>query len=492
MNSSALFIHNRWTPGEGPLLQSHDPVYGTLLWEGASASVTQTEQAISLAAAASTSWSKIPFSQRAAIVLQFKSLLMNERNALALTISQETGKVFWEAQGEVDSMINKIDIAINAYGVRTGHSSKELSQGICLQVEHRPLGVMGVIGPYNFPAHIPNGQIVPALLAGNAVIFKISELTPKTGHAIARLWLAAGIPENVLVVIIGGAEVAKTLVSDPRVNGILFTGSYSTGAQIHAAMGGAPNRLLALEMGGNNPLIVSTLSHIPAAVLTTLLSAFATSGQRCTCTRRLILIDNPQNKFFLDTLIAASAQISVGAYDASPQPFISSVIRPKVAQDLLAEQDKLVARGADSLLPMQLIRQKTGMLSPGILDVTEVTHREDREIFGPLLQVIRVPNFESALQEANNTQYGLTAGLLSTSQEEFQQFRHTVRAGVINWNRPTTGASSEAPFGGVGFSGNYRPAGFYMADSCAYPIASLEQANLTMPATLPAGLPFFK
>ena len=192
-------------------------------------------------------------------------------------------------------------------------------------------------------------------------------------------WLRAGLPSNVMNLLIGGAEVAKALVNNPAIKGILFTGSYATGKQIHQALAGQPERLAALEMGGNNPLIVDEVDDIDAAILMTILSAYLTSGQRCTCSRRL-LVESRSSTPYLNRLASALEKIAIDAYDATPQPFMSSIIRPNFAEKLLITQQDLIDRDAQVIIKMNLTRPGTGMLSPGILDVTEVKKREDKEV----------------------------------------------------------------------------------------------------------------
>ncbi len=190
----------------------------------------------------------------------------------------------------------------------------------------------------------------------------------------------------------------------------------------------------------------------------------------------------------LARLVAVSSTIEVGAFDQTPAPFMGSVISLGAAKALMDAQELLLANGAVALLEMTQPQAQAALLTPGIIDVTEVTERADEELFGPLLQVIRYADFEAAIAEANNTQYGLAAGLLSDSEARYQQFWLESRAGIVNWNKQLTGAASSAPFGGVGASGNHRASAYYAADYCAYPVASLETPSLVLPATLTPGV----
>lgn len=227
-----------------------------------------------------------------------------------------------------------------------------------------------------------------------------------------------------------------------------------------------------------------------AAVHHAIFSAFVSAGQRCTCARRLIVEDSASGQALIGRLVEVASRIAVGRYDQSPAPFMGPVVSAKVAEKLVQAHDDLVARGGKSLLAMRQLQEGTGFVSPGIVDVTGVNGIPDEEWFGPLLQVIRAGSFDDAIRMANATEYGLAAGLLSDDEALWKKFQVRARAGIVNWNRPTTGAASTAPFGGIGKSGNHRPSAYYAADYCAYPVASIENSVLEMPKQLSPGLAF--
>ena len=263
----------------------------------------------------------------------------------------------------------------------------------------------------------------------------------------------------------------------PELTGVFFTGSARTGIAIHQRFAGRPDVILALEMGGNNPLIMLNGTDPIAAARTIATSAFITAGQRCTCSRRLILVEDNG----LDELIRIIEEIRVGSPDEVPEPFIGPLINNAAAQKVLKAQEALIERGGEILIKCRPARKGIPFLQPGLLDVTSVLNPSDEEIFGPLLLLTRTTDFDAAILKANSTRYGLAAGLIGGRKKDFELFRRRVRAGIINWNRPTTGASSAAPFGGVGLSGNHRPSAFYAADYCAYPIATMESEELIAP-----------
>ncbi|MBM5573120.1 succinylglutamate-semialdehyde dehydrogenase [Deefgea sp. CFH1-16] len=480
-------IHGHWLSGRGEVFSSRNPVTQDIVWQGAAANDDDVKEAVCAARAAFIAWRDLQFAERAALIRNFAELLKANQASLADVIGIETGKPRWEALTEVATMVNKIEISIKSYDERTGY--KEAQQGDAQAVlRHRPHGVVAVFGPYNFPGHLPNGHIVPALLAGNCVVFKPSELAPMTAQKTAELWIAAGLPAGVLNVVQGGRETGVTLAANADLDGLYFTGSAHTGYALHRQFAGAPHKILALEMGGNNPLVVEEVSDVDAAIHHVIQSAFISAGQRCTCARRLLLPVGAWGDAFIARLITVTAALQVGTWDAPAQPFMGAVISLAAADAMLAAQQRLQAQGAHTLLAMQRLIANTALLSPGILDVTGLADLPDEEYFGPLLQVQRYTDFDQALVLANRTQFGLAAGLLSDSRSQYEYFWRASRAGIVNWNKPLTGASSAAPFGGIGASGNHRASAYYAADYCAYPVASIEAEQLQLPAQLPVGM----
>lgn len=481
------YIAGQWQPGQGESLQSLDPVSQAVLWQGQGATAAQVDAAVAAARGAFSLWAAHSLDGRIAVLERFAACLKSHADEVARAIGEETGKPLWEAATEVNSMVGKVAISIQSYRERTGEKSGPLGDATAV-LRHKPHGVVAVFGPYNFPGHLPNGHIVPALLAGNCVLFKPSELTPKVAELTVKCWIEAGLPEGVLSLLQGGRETGVALAGHPGIDGLFFTGSSRTGNLLHAQFAGRPDKILALEMGGNNPLIVDQVADVDAAVYTIVQSAFISAGQRCTCARRLLVPQGEWGDALLARLVQVAGQIKVGRFDEQPAPFMGSVISLQAAAQLMQAQQDLLAGGATALLAMTQPQAGAALLTPGILDVTAVNDRPDEEFFGPLLQVIRYDNFESAIAEANATVYGLAAGLLSDSKARFEQFWLHSRAGIVNWNKQLTGAASTAPFGGIGASGNHRASAYYAADYCAYPVAGLESESLALPATLTPGV----
>ena len=473
------YIDGHWIKGQGTLFTSTNPADGTLIWEGTNATDAEITAACDAAHQALPHWARLDVADRIHYLQNFGQQVEARRHELTLLIAQETGKPLWEAATEVSTVIGKINLSIQSYQERTCAKQIATSEAMS-HLRYKPHGVVAILGPFNFPAHLSNGHIIPALLAGNTVVYKPSELTPAVAEFILQCWHSSGLPAGVLNCIQGNAACAKILLHQD-IQGVYFTGSYQTGLQINTFFSNKPEVILALEMGGNNPLIIDSVVDLQAAVYHTLLSTMITAGQRCTCARRLIIADNAMGDQFLQQFIIACKKLRVGAYTNEPEPFLGPVISHEHALSHLKAQQSLQQAGGHSLLTMSLLADQTGFLSPGIIDMSHVAHAVDEEIFAPLVQIYRYNSFEQALQLANQTRYGLAAGLFSDNQEHYQLFYHTVRAGLINWNRPTTGASGSLPFGGIGLSGNHRPSAYFAADYCTYPIASLENPLLVMP-----------
>ena len=489
MSNLSNYINGQWSAGSGQQLATIDPSTGSQTWTSNESTGDDVERAVQAARGAFDAWALTALEERIAICTRFRDLLKENAEALAGTISEEVGKPLWEARTEVATMANKVDISVQAYGARTGEVAAKVADGNAV-LRHRPHGVFGVFGPYNFPGHLPNGHIVPALIAGNTIVFKPSEYAPRTAVKTVQLWVQAGLPAGVLNLVNGGRDTGIALGRNAGLDGVLFTGSCQTGVALHKQFGGQPGKMLALEMGGNNPLVVWDVKDIDAAVHHTIMSAFISAGQRCTCARRLVVADTVEGDAFIERLVEVASTLTVGASNAEPQPFMGPVVSAAVAARLVQAQAEMVAKGGKALLQMKQRDPNAGFVTAGIVDVTNARGIADEEWFGPLLQIVRVADFDSAIKVANNTEFGLAAALLSNDEALWKQFSVQARAGIVNWNRPTTGAASSAPFGGVGKSGNHRPSAYYAADYCAYPVASIETSELEMPAKLSPGLSF--
>ncbi|MCP5384688.1 MAG: succinylglutamate-semialdehyde dehydrogenase [Altererythrobacter sp.] len=453
-----------------PEIVSYEPATGKELWRSP---IGDVEAAVEMARRAWPAWAAQPLATRIELVRRFANEVRKESDRLAETISRETGKPLWEARTEVESVVAKVDISVSAYADRTGQKKLDSALQGTAAVRHKPHGVMVVLGPYNFPAHLPNGHIVPALIAGNAVIFKPSEKTPATGELLMQCFNRAGISAAVAQFFVGGPEEGKQLVAHRGVDGILFTGSAQAGIAINKRLAANPGKIVALEMGGNNPIVVIDTPKVSDAATLIIQSAFTSAGQRCTAARRLIVKESMYGAI-VDEMKAMTTRIIVDEPFADPAPFMGPVIDNDAAHQMVESFLYFLSNGGKAIRHMTRPSDDLPFLTPGIIDTTDMADRPDVELFGPLLQVIKVKDFDVAIAEANRTRFGLSASLIGGSPQDYNRFWANIRAGIINWNRPTNGASSKAPFGGLGLSGNHRPAAYYAADYCAYPVASTE------------------
>lgn len=480
------YINGQWIQGLGEAFHSINPATLAPLWQGQTATREQVHHAVSAAQQAGHLWASTPLNQRIEVLKAFAQHLTLKIEAFTRIISDESGKPLWEAKTEAQAVIAKVEISIRAFEERMPFKYTEEQQARS-GVAYKPHGVMVVLGPFNFPAHLSNGHIVPALLAGNTIVYKPSELTPGVAALVTQCWHESGLPAGVFNLIQGNAQCAQWLI-DEDIQGVLFTGSYRAGVQIHQQLAARPHVILALEMGGNNPLIIDHLQDIPAAVYQTILSSFITAGQRCSCARRVLIPNNAFGAQFLEALLAATQALRMGAPLDTPEPFLGPVIRPQHAIAHLKSQQQLISQGALPLQPMTCRTPDYPFLTPGIIDTTQISSPADEEIFAPLIQLYRYDTFDEAIARANQTQYGLTAGLLSDNPHHYDRFYANIRAGLVYWNRATTGASSQLPFGGIGHSGNHRPSAFFATDYCAYPVANMTQPTVTLPTTLLPGI----
>ncbi len=449
---------------------SFQPATGDELWRG---KVDDVDKAVDRARRAWPAWAAQPLAYRIEACRRFANEVRKVSDKMAELISKETGKPLWEAHTEVEAVINKVDISVTAYAERTGQKKLNSALQGNAAVRHKPHGVMVVLGPYNFPAHLPNGHIVPALIAGNVVIFKPSEKTPAVGQLLMECFNKAGISAAVAQFFVGGPNEGKALVAHRGIDGVLFTGSAQAGIAINKKLANNPGKIVALEMGGNNPIVVIDTPKVTDAATLIVQSAFTSAGQRCTAARRLIVTESMYDSI-IDEVKTLVSRVIVGEPFADPAPFMGPVIDNAAAEQLVESFLYFLSNGGKAIRHMRRPNDDLPFLSPAIIDTTDMGDRPDVELFGPLLQVIKVKDFDAAIAEANRTRFGLSASLIGGSPQDYNRFWANVRAGIVNWNRPTNGASSNAPFGGLGLSGNHRPAAFYAADYCAYPVASTE------------------
>jgi succinylglutamic semialdehyde dehydrogenase len=491
---SADLIGGQWVSIPGTTIRSENPAHPSeTVWSG-SPRPEHVDGAVAAARRAADAWSRWPLEKRAAVLQRFKQVAARRSEEMAALIRDEVGKPLWDARAEAALLASKVDITLDSgpEGSFRRIAGYEVGMGAAMPTRRgtawfRPHGVMAVLGPFNFPAHLPNGHIVPALAAGNTVVFKPSDKAPAVGQLLAEFFLEAlgaeHAPAGVFNLVQGDAPIAAALSSHADIDGVLFTGSWPVGRRIMEANLDHPGRILALEMGGNNPAVIMPDADLKQAVIECVRCAFITAGQRCTCTRRLIVHEAVADKVIAAVCKAAS-QLIIGDPRAEHPVFMGPVISDAARREILEAQRAMQKSGGEALVLATALDVEGWFMSPGVMEVDRFTRDAsfsdaagaDVEVFGPLLRITTVASLDEAIEQCNATQYGLAASLFSRDPATITEFQHRVRAGCININTGTAGASSKLPFGGLGRSGNHRPAGAFSVDYCAYPVAGMTES----------------
>lgn len=499
----ANLLGGEWVPlnsGAGRAITSYNPASPSqAVWSGVP-DVAHVHRAVAAARRALPAWAAWGFENRARVLRRFAELCKQAAPRMTDIICDETGKVLWESKAEAGLLSTKVDITLDP--APTGGLARVSGFEFDLAPQRRgrcwfkPHGVMAVIGPFNFPAHLPNGHIVPALAMGNTVVFKPSDKTPGVGQLLAELLnealIAEGAPARgagVVNLVQGAADVATALTTHDDIDGIAFTGSWPVGRRILEANLDRPGRITALEMGGNNAAVVMDDADLKQAAIEVVRCAFNTTGQRCTCTRRAIVHERVADRF-IAAVARATGQLVVGMPRATHPVFMGPIISRPSRDAVLEFQQRAAKAGARVVVEASAVETPAGghFISPGVLVVDRFTracgdargHAAgsfdagcDTEVFGPLLRIAVVKDLDAAIEQVNATDYGLAASIFTRSQPAAERFLFEARAGCINVNAGTAGASSKLPFGGLGLSGNHRPAGSFALDYCAYPVAGM-------------------
>ena len=475
---------------------SRSPIDGSTVWEGPESTPDEVAAVMRQAHESWPLWRRTPVTRRIEIVRRFAEILNQRRQEISTLITREVGKLPWEADAEVTAAIAKAELSIQAMQDRRGEQVA-VEGAVSRVVRYRPIGVTLVLGPFNFPLHLPGGQIIPLLLAGNTVVFKPSDQATGVAAWTVDAWREAGLPDGVLGSIVGGVAPAVSAIDSAELGGVYLTGGRAAGKAIHRQLAGRPAVLLALELGGNNPLMIVGDPHPQRLADLVTFSAFVTSGQRCTCARRAIFVRGDATQHQIDAVIERTRALRVGLPEDNPAPELGPLISEAAAESLWQTYVRMLELGARPLVPMEQPTTSNSqtkssapknppqknLVRPAIVDATGLSTDALTEIgaaewFGPLLVVERCDRFEDAIDAAARTPYGLAASLIGGNVAMFETFLDRVAAGVVHWNRPTTGAAGVMPFGGLGASGNHRPAGYHAIDFCNDPVASLQAEQL--------------
>lgn len=461
-----LYINGEWKQGLGEVFSSLNPATFEQIWEGPCCSVEQIHATFKAAKQAFEQWKLTPFEKRVEYLEKCNQKLFESKEELELLLSQEIGKPLWESKIELASMQKKLGVSIESYQkfCKEKHFDEKKHH---VQVRYKPHGIVAIISPFNQPGHLTLGHMIPALLAGNTVILKGSELVPAFITKLIECF--EPLPSGVVNLLHGGAFVGKEIAKHPLLNGLFFTGSYLVGKELVSLLGSGFNKILVLEMGGNNPLVIDTEYDLDKASEWAAYSAFLTTGQRCISARRLILLGSRKQEF-IEALVAKTQSLKIGPYTDDPEPFMGPVADQRAKYKILKTQKQWAEHGHRVLLNAE--DQKACFISPSIIELDENIPFYDKEVLGPLLSVKQVSTIEQAISESNSSHYGLAAGLISNNEQWFEKYFFEVDAGIINWNAPLTEATSRGPFGGIKDSGNHRPTGFFASHYSSYPVIS--------------------
>jgi succinylglutamic semialdehyde dehydrogenase len=442
-------------------------------------------EAIRRAGAAFPAWRDAGFEARAVTIRRFSEDVGKRREELAELIAREVGKALWEARGEADLLPAKADVTLTE-GMRFTGAMQAAANA---WAGFHPRGVLAVLGPFNFPAHLPSGHIIPALATGNTIVFKPSELAPAVGEWLARVWRDAGLPRGVLEIVQGRAETGRQLALHPGVDGILFTGSYAAGRSLEEAILDQPGKILALEMGGKNAMIVLEDADLDLAVSEAAISICATTGQRCSSLSR-IFVEAPRMEEFAERLSRVLAGVRIGP-PLEPDVFMGPLISRPAFERVMRYRSQATAAGGERIFRGEIDRLAP-YIAPSLVrfESAAQTHPYQREeIFGPEAALYPVGGLDEAIAAVNDADYGLAASLMSRDRSRFVHCIGRIRTGLLNWNKGTIGASGRLPFGGIGQSGNDRPAGILSTVYCTFPQAHLENDGGFDPESLPPGMP---
>ncbi|CDZ39254.1 Aldehyde dehydrogenase, thermostable [Neorhizobium galegae bv. officinalis] len=415
----------------------------------AQGSAEDAKQAIAAAKAAFPAWSRSGILERHAILRKASDEILARKDELGALLAREEGKILPEATGEVIRAAQIFDFFAGEALRLTGELVPSARPNIGVEITREPLGVIGIITPWNFPIAIPAWKIAPALCYGNTVVFKPADLVPGCGWAIVDILHRAGLPKGVLNLVMGrGSVVGQAMLDSPDLAGITFTGSTGTGKRV-ALASIEHNRKFQLEMGGKNPMVVLDDADLNVAVEAAANSGFFSTGQRCTASSRLIVTEGIHDKF----VAALTEKLKTINVDNAMKA--GSHMGPVVDDKQLKQDTDYIEigrnEGAKLAFGGELVKRDTPgfYLQPTLF--TEATNQmriSREEIFGPVASVIRVKNYEEALATANDTPFGLSAGIATTSLKHATHFKRNSEAGMVMVNLPTAGVDFHVPFGG--------------------------------------------
>jgi acyl-CoA reductase-like NAD-dependent aldehyde dehydrogenase len=459
------FIDGAWVATNETVANVNPSDVSDIIGHAAKADAAQMDQAIDAADRAAPEWATSTPQQRFDVLDAVGTELLARKTELGRLLSREEGKTLPEGIGEVARAGQIFKFFAGEALRQTGDRLASVRPGVEIDVTRSAVGVVGLITPWNFPIAIPAWKIAPALCYGNAVILKPAELVPGCAHALVEILSRAGLPDGAINLVMGrGSEIGPRLVDSPKVDAISFTGSVPTGRGI-AESCGRHLKKLQLEMGGKNPMVILDDADLDTAVSACLNGAFFSTGQRCTASSRLIVTDGIHDRF-VAALSEAMAAMKVGnALEDGIQ--MGPVVDERQLQQNLSYIDIAAGDGGKVNGGERLNRATEGFyMAPALVTETDNSMRINREeVFGPVASVIRVSDYDAALAVANDTEFGLSSGICTTSLKHASHFRQNARAGMVMVNLPTAGVDYHVPFGGTkGSSFGPREQGRYAAE----------------------------
>ncbi|MBM3538594.1 MAG: aldehyde dehydrogenase family protein [Alphaproteobacteria bacterium] len=459
------YVGGEWVAGKAVTRDINPSDIKDLVGEYAQADAALTEQAIDAARDAFRTWSVSPIQQRADILDKAGNLILARKDELGKLLSREEGKTLPEGIGEA-SRAGQIFKFFGGEALRlAGEKIASTRPGIEVEVTREPVGVVALITPWNFPIAIPAWKIAPAICYGNCVVFKPADLVPGCGWALVDILIEAGLPKGVVNLVMGrGSVVGEKMLASSKVDAVSFTGSVGTGRAI-AQKAVASGKKVQLEMGGKNPMVVLDDADLATAVNTSVNGAFFSTGQRCTASSRLVVTQGIHDRF----VEAVKEKMKALKIDNALKP--GTDIGPVVDQSQLEQDMKYIEiarkEGGKVFGGERLNRETEGFyLAPALVTETSNTMRINREeVFGPVASVIRVKDYDEALAVANDTEFGLSAGICTSSLKHSSHFKRHSQAGMVMVNLPTAGVDYHVPFGGrKGSSYGPREQGRYAAE----------------------------
>ena len=413
-------------------------------------------------------WAKLSLKARSDKLFPLKQIIKKEWPDIAQIISRETGKPLWESEGEVQALIGKTDFVLGEGLNRIKEQIVPQAQG---RIRFKSRGLFVVIGPFNFPLHLPFGQILPALAAGNTVVFKPSEKTPASGQKLAECFHKLKLPPGVFQMLQGGASISEKLCRHKMGDGILFTGSFEVGQKIKKSLINDHSKILALEMGGYNSALIWDDKDKQQALSETLKGCFWSAGQRCSSTSQIILHKKISRQFIKDFVLLAK---KIKADHWSKKPFMGPLIESFSVKKFFSLQKEIQRREGEILLEGQKLKgQKGHYVSPGIykMGFDKSSSFGTKETFTPQVIIYETNSLDEALEMINHSGYGLSLSVFAKDKTVKEEIFYRAKVGLINYNLSSIGASGHLPFGGLGKSGNDRPAGSFAIDFCVSPLA---------------------